>query len=576
MQARLPLLPLLAGPWACAATPGAPATERPSARLVIAGDAASGDTAFSDTASGDTVFTETAPGETASDDTATSAFPPPNILLIIADDLGVDKVEAYVRDQPAYLAVARQLPATPTMDGLGAAGLRFTTAWSSPLCSPTRAALQTGRHSFRTGVGQPFPGGPGLALDEVTLAQQLQAGNGTTSWSTGYFGKWHLGLTGVGGESDWDLDESAGTERTVKDLPNPVVFGWSTFDGALLGVLHSYTDWTRVVNDAAGTTRITEETTYATAATVQSATAWITAQTGPWFATVAFNAPHAASGNSGHYADVDADPACAPVPAYAAGEDQAAFYRALVECMDDRMAGLLRAIPPEQMANTLIVFMGDNGTPGAVMEGLYADRGGRSSNGKATVYETGVHVPLTVTDGANWLEWQACPDLRRRNGTCTFTSNRVTSPGRVVEAPVQLVDVYATVAELTGVDASTAIDSTSFAECLRVDDPGCSGDSREHPRRLYTEGFACDDITVACTPDHLTSARAAFRRGPYKLVATFNPADHCLAEELYAVRRDPFEHNDLAATEPEIAERLHAEMLGLGAPWMAGLARCAG
>ena len=47
-------------------------------------------------------------------------------------------------------------------------------------------------------------------------------------------------------------------------------------------------------------------------------------------------------------------------------------------------------------------------------------------------------------------------------------------------------------------------------------------------------------------------------------------------EELYAVRRDPFEHNNLATTEPEITRRLHAEMLGLGAPGMAGLEQCAG
>lgn len=517
-----------------------------------------------------------APDTGAGDTSVLPTDPPPNLLLIIADDLGVDKVRAYATDEPGYLRVAEQLPVTPTIDGLATAGLRFSTAWSSPLCSPTRATLQTGRYAFRTNVGQPFPEGPPLSPAETTLAQRLLAGNGAVTWSTGYFGKWHLGEEGVDGTEDWALAGGGVTERLIKDAPNPVVFGWSTFDGMLLGVLEDYHSWTRVMSSGPGSARVVEETTYATASTTESASAWIAAQTGPWFATVAYNAPHLSAANAGAYGDSDLDPDCAPLPAFSGGDHERAVYRALVECMDNRIGALLRAVPQDQLANTLIVFMGDNGTPSRVLEGMYASRGERTTNGKSTVYESGVHVPLIVTDGANWMEWQACSDLQRRNGACRFSDHRVVGPGRAVEAPVQLTDLYATLAELTDVDASTAVDSVSFAACLTNDDPGCSGDARAHPRRLYTEGFSCSDEASPCDPDHLLSGFAAMRRGPYKLVTSYDRTLGCLTDELFALRRDPHEQNDIADEQPEVAERLHAEIVGLGAPWMAGVGICGG
>ena len=70
-----------------------------------------------------------------------------NLLVIVADDLGVDSVGAY--------AEGRDLPPTPTLDQLARRGVLFRNAWATALCSPTRAAIQTGRHGSRTGVGAP-------------------------------------------------------------------------------------------------------------------------------------------------------------------------------------------------------------------------------------------------------------------------------------------------------------------------------------------------------------------------------------------------------------------------------------
>jgi len=75
---------------------------------------------------------------------------PPNILLIIADDLGVEQLTSFgIGTQPAE---------TPNLDQLARAGMSFVNVWSQPICSPTRATLLTGRYGFRTGVGTATPG----------------------------------------------------------------------------------------------------------------------------------------------------------------------------------------------------------------------------------------------------------------------------------------------------------------------------------------------------------------------------------------------------------------------------------
>src|SRR5262245_65248854 len=86
--------------------------------------------------------------------------PPGNILVLIADDLGVDQLAAY--------GVGSDLPPTPNLDRMAAEGVLFRNVWSQPTCSPTRATIQTGRYGFRTTIGMAinaFGGGPALPLD---------------------------------------------------------------------------------------------------------------------------------------------------------------------------------------------------------------------------------------------------------------------------------------------------------------------------------------------------------------------------------------------------------------------------
>src|SRR5262245_23361124 len=112
---------------------------------------------------------------------------PKNILLIVLDDVGTDKLGNFDPDQaaPPYAS-------TPRLDALAAGGVRFTSAYADPFCSPTRASIQTGRYPFRTGMGANSDAYQ-LPDSEVLLAELLKNGlPRPQTYSCGAFGKWHL------------------------------------------------------------------------------------------------------------------------------------------------------------------------------------------------------------------------------------------------------------------------------------------------------------------------------------------------------------------------------------------------
>jgi uncharacterized sulfatase len=159
---------------------------------------------------------------------AASAPARPNVLLILADDLGA-------ADLPAY---GNAFHETPHLDRLAREGLRFTQFYAGPVCSPTRANLQSGQDQARFGITQHIPGHrrpyarlrdpqvPGqLPLEVVTFAEALRA----TGYATGYFGKWHLGGDGFGPrEQGWDTAEefqghTRGERRAAEHLADRAV-----------------------------------------------------------------------------------------------------------------------------------------------------------------------------------------------------------------------------------------------------------------------------------------------------------------------------------------------------------------
>lgn len=329
-----------------------------------------------------------------------------NILLLIADDYGADSCGLYNTN-------ALNRPKIPTIESLATNGVVFRHAYANPICSPTRACIMTGRHGFRTGVGDAVaPGTPALLAAETTLPEALAAA--APDYRTAQFGKWHLA-------------NGPNTPSTIG--------GWPLFSGSLIGALTNYYGWTKTSNGvSAGTTA------YATTDLVNNAAAWIAAQgTNRWLAWCAFNAPHIPlhkpptnlcpdyAGLSGLQADINANPRN--------------YFEAMVQSLDTEMARLLAVV---DLTNTTVIFLGDNGTASqAVTPPVTGNRA------KDSLYEGGVHVPLIVSGAA------------------------VAYRGRTSDTPVHAVDLFATILELAGttpaaaIPAGTLLDSQSLLPLLQ-------------------------------------------------------------------------------------------------------------
>lgn len=276
----------------------------------------------------------------------------PNLLFVIADDLGHSGVGAYG---------STSAPPTPTLDSLAGAGVRYQNCWAMPTCSPTRATLLTGRYPSRHGVGAALviPAQPELDRSEVLLPEVLSA----VGYTNALVGKYHL---------DGDIPA---------DPNDPNLQGFDYYAGNLIGAVASYTDWDKTVQ---GVT--TNTTKYATTDAVDEALGFINSQQGPWSCVLAFNAPHTPFHRPPE--DLFTQPLTGnPVT------NRVGHYNAMIEAMDTELGRLfdelggLNAV----LADTIVVFVGDNGRPPAA-----ATRDEPASRIKGTLYQGGVRVPLLV------------------------------------------------------------------------------------------------------------------------------------------------------------------------------------
>jgi arylsulfatase A-like enzyme len=275
-----------------------------------------------------------------------------SFIVIVADDLGNDKVGAYHE--------APDPPRTPNIDALAGSGVLFRNAYVTPVCSSSRAALLTGRYGRRTGVGGIVSAKSqyGLQSSEVTLPEALDRGG---QWSAAALGKWHL--TG---------------RQAANPYHEPLTQGFDRFRGSMGNLEHrrtgmkSYSQWEKNVDGAP-----VDVTTYATTDTTDEAIAAIRELPAPFFLWVAYNAPHAPY----HWP-----------PGAEQRPGKGAQYDAMVEYMDADIGRLLAAMTPEQRATTTIVFVGDNGTPREAIRPPFNPR-----HAKSSVHEGGINVPLIVS-----------------------------------------------------------------------------------------------------------------------------------------------------------------------------------
>lgn len=182
-----------------------------------------------------------------------------NVILVIADDIGVEKIAKY--------GVGSNAAPTPNIDRLMENGIYFTNAYSNPVCSATRATMITGRYGFRTGVGFAIgfpPVEAALPFEEITIPEIIGAKNAI-------IGKWHLHNMSNG------------------NVDSPMLAGGFDFhSGLLAGRVSDYFNWTKTVNG-----KQFASTNYITTDIADDAVAWLKAnQENQFFLWLAFNAPH--------------------------------------------------------------------------------------------------------------------------------------------------------------------------------------------------------------------------------------------------------------------------------------------
>jgi len=402
-----------------------------------------------------------------------------NILLVIADDLGIEALGSY---QTAFGITGVTAATTPNIDSLQTNGVTFLNVWSNPMCTPSRAGIFSGKHVFNHGLGHPkdvtAAGGESLEASlagDAALPEMLPG-----TYRSGLFGKWHLG--GVGDPNVWI---SGGFYDSPRNL------GWETHDGSWEEISdpETYCDWmTTVDGTCTALTTDADVGNYATTYVVDHALAWIdSVKSSPWFATVALNAPHEPLHDP-------TDMTCAPC----AAEARACFLD-LVGSADTAVGDLIAGLSDNnELKDTIIIFVGDNGTGYASATIVDADPDPDytipypEGHWKTTVYQGGVHVPLIIADGcylANGVTSKACKT--------TLPQTRIKAPGRSEDALVHTLDLFATIAQLAHSTADyTLRDSISMWPYLVFS--YTPNDLREY---LYTEGDDSDGIPMCAIRD---------------------------------------------------------------------------
>jgi arylsulfatase A len=419
---------------------------------------------------------------------ASAADPKPNVIVILADDLGWTDLACFGSD----------LHETPALDRLARDGMKFTQNYSAcTVCSPTRAALLTGKYPARLHITDWIPGmmpdNPKLLVpdwtkflpsQEVTLAEVFKA----AGYTTASIGKWHLGGEEYYPEKQGFDVNIAGTDRSA---PGKYHAPWHIPNLKPGGKPGDYlTD--RLGEEAANFIERNKDK--------------------PFFLYLPHFAVHSpVQGRADLVAKYKAK-------SKAGLTHKNAVYAAMVESLDSAVGRALAKLDELNLTGrTIVVFTSDNG-----------GRIPTTSNaplryGKASAYEGGVRVPLIVY-------WPG-----------------VTKPGSVCEAPVITMDFFPSLLEMAGVPPGDGrpIDGVSIVPLLR----GGTKSSRDtmfwhYPHHQhYQLGGAMP--------------YGAIRSGDYKLIEFFND----MHVELYNLRTDISEKTDLAASDPakvaELRTRLH-------------------
>lgn len=426
------------------------------------------------------------PGRAWADPAASLESRRPNIIFVLTDDQGYGDLSCH----------GNPILKTPNLDRLHQEGVRFTDFHVSPTCSPTRSALLTGRHEFKNGVTHTILERERLTLQATTLAQVLKS----AGYTTGIFGKWHLG----------DEPERWPDKRGFDEM---FIHGCGGIGQSYPGSCgdvpgNSYFDPTILHNGKFEKTR-----GYCTDVFFSQALRWIESVKGkrPFFCYVPTNAPHAPlqvrPEDEKRYADRVKNP------------NTAKFF-GMIANIDDNVGQLLEKLRDWGIdRDTLVIFMNDNGGTAGV--GVF-NAGMRGS--KVTPW-------LGGTRAASFWRWPGA-----------------LKPGDVDRLAAH-IDFFPTLAEIAGAKLTDSVkkqvEGRSLVPLLR--DPNA-----EWPDRiLYTH---VGRWPKGAKPDEYKYAHCSVRSTRWHLVSDARGGKK--QWQLFDVKADPGEKTDLAAKHPEVLKEL--------------------
>ena len=416
---------------------------------------------------------------------ASAAESKPNIVHIVADDLGFKDVG---------FNGATDIK-TPNIDALANGGAKFKQFYVQCMCTPTRAALMTGRYPFRYGLQTiviPGPAGYGLDTSEYLMPQCMK----DAGYKTAIIGRWHLG------------------HADIKYWPKQRGFDYQY--GAMIGELDYNTHSDAGVLDWFRDNKPVHEKGYTTQLIGADAVKYINGQSAdkPFYLYLTFNAPHTPYQAPKEYVDRFKD----------VQEPTRRTYCGMVACLDDEIGKVVAALDKKGLReNTLILFHSDNGgTTNAMFAGQMTDLSKTKlpcdnapyRDGKGTLFEGGCRVAAC----ANW-------------------------PGHIkpqtVDGMIHGVDLYPTLAKLAG---------ASTEKCKPLDGVNVWDTIAENKPSPRTE------VVYNVEP-----FRAAVRQGDWKLIwRSLIPTSvdlYNLAEDPYETKNVAAEHPDMVA---KMQERINA------------------
>lgn len=416
----------------------------------------------------------------------------PNFIVIFADDLGYGDLGCY--GHPSIQ--------TPNLDRLAAEGLRFTDFYSAAeVCTPSRAALLTGRYPLRNGMYGArrvlFPNSHGgLPSSEITIAELLK----TRGYSTAHIGKWHLGIHEGSRPLDQgfdfsyglpysnDMDSRANLPRGSSGSPNPPADGWN------VPLIRN----NEIIEQPVDQTTLTKRYTAEAARFIRER------KREPFFLYFAHTFPH--------------------VPLFASpdfrGKSRRGIYGDAVEELDWSVGQVIAALRTEGVAErTLVFFTSDNG-PWLIM-GSQGGSAGLLREGKGSTWEGGMRVP-----GIAWWPGQIKPAV------CNDVATTI--------------DLLPTLANLSGsqekLPDDRAIDGIDISDRL----------IREKPLASRTFFYYRAEKLMAC--------RLGDWKAHFMTQAGYGQQKEEMHDPplLYHLGMDPSEARNVAANHPEVLAEINA------------------